>query len=125
MTVEVHTASFKRTRGYTIAAALCDELAFWPTDNSASRDYEVLNALRPGMATVPGSILLCASSPYAKRGALHDAFRRHFGKHAGPLLWKAATRTMNPSVPQSVIDEAMARDPASAMAEYLAEFRRH
>ena len=30
---------------------------------------------------------------------------------------------MNPSVPQSVIDEAMDKDPASARAEYLAEFR--
>jgi hypothetical protein len=30
---------------------------------------------------------------------------------------------MNPTVPQSVIDEAMARDPASAAAEYMAEFR--
>jgi hypothetical protein len=30
---------------------------------------------------------------------------------------------MNPTVPQSVIDEAMARDPASAAAEYGAEFR--
>jgi hypothetical protein len=31
---------------------------------------------------------------------------------------------MNPSVPQSVIDAAMERDPTSAAAEYLAEFRR-
>jgi hypothetical protein len=30
---------------------------------------------------------------------------------------------MNPTVPQRVIDEAMARDPASAAAEYLAQFR--
>jgi hypothetical protein len=30
---------------------------------------------------------------------------------------------MNPLVPQSIIDAAMERDPASAAAEYLAEFR--
>ena len=30
---------------------------------------------------------------------------------------------MNPSVPQSVIDEAMERDPLSAAAEYGAQFR--
>jgi hypothetical protein len=75
------------------------------------------------MATVPGAMLLCASSPYARRGALWEAFRRHFGKPGPVLVWKADTRTMNPTVPQSVIDEAMEADPASATAEYGAEFR--
>jgi hypothetical protein len=69
-------------------------------------------------------MLLCASSPYAKRGALHDAFRRFYGKHEPDILvWKAATRDMNPSFPQRVIDRAIERDPASARAEYGAEFR--
>jgi hypothetical protein len=39
------------------------------------------------------------------------------------LVWHAPTRTMNPSVPQRVVDEAMAADPASASAEYGAQFR--
>ena len=111
-------------RGYTIVAALCDELAFWPTDDSAEPDYEVLNALRPGMVTIPNAMLLCASSPYARRGALWDAHRRHFGKDDDPILvWHADTRTMNPTVPQRVIDEATERDPAWAAAEYGAQFR--
>ena len=29
ISIEVHTASFRSTRGYTIVAALLDELAFW------------------------------------------------------------------------------------------------
>ena len=107
VTIEVGTTSFKTVRGYTIVAALCDELAFWPTDDSAEPDYEVLNALRPGMVTIPNAMLLCASSPYARRGALWDAHRRHFGKDDDPILvWHADTRTMNPTVPQRVIDEA-------------------
>jgi hypothetical protein len=68
VTIEVHTASFRSTRGYTIAAALCDELAFWPTEDAAQPDDEVIAALRPGMATVREPLLLCASSPYARRG---------------------------------------------------------
>ncbi|WP_063621721.1 terminase large subunit domain-containing protein [Bradyrhizobium sp. Ec3.3] len=124
VTIEVATASFKSVRGYTIVAALCDEIAFWPSDDAAEPDYAILDALRPGMATIPGAKLLCASSPYARRGALHDAFKRYFGKDdSGVLVWKADTRTMNPTVPQSVIDQAFERDPASASAEYGAEFR--
>ena len=76
------------------------------------------------MATIPGAMLLCASSPYARRGALFDAHRKHFGKDGDPVLvWHAPTRDMNPCVPQAVIDAAMERDPAHAAAEYLAEFR--
>jgi hypothetical protein len=124
VTIEVGTASYRSTRGYTLAAVLCDEIAFWPTDDSAEPDYAILDALRPGMSTIPSAMLLCASSPYARRGALWDAFRRWYGRDdSGLLVWKAATRTMNPTVPQAVIDRAMERDQASAAAEYGAEFR--
>jgi len=124
VSIEVATASFRTTRGYTIVAALCDEIAFWPSEDSTAPDTEILDAIRPAMATIPNAMLLCASSPYAQRGALFDAFRRNFGRDDAPaLVWKAPTRTMNPTVPQSVIDDAMERDPASAAAEYGAEFR--
>jgi hypothetical protein len=124
VSIEIAVASFRSTRGYTIVAALCDELAFWPTDDSANPDYEVLGALRPGMVTIPNALLLCASSPYARKGALYDAYRRHYGKSDSPVLvWKAATRVMNPTVPQSVIDAALEADPSAAAAEYGAEFR--
>jgi len=124
VTIEVGTASFRSTRGYTVIAALCDELAFWSNEDAAEPDYEVLAAIRPGMATIPNAMLLCASSPYARRGALWAAHRQHYGKDGDPILvWQADTRTMNPTVPQRVIDEAMERDPASATAEFLAQFR--
>jgi hypothetical protein len=124
ITIEVHTASFRVTRGYTIVAALCDEIAFWPSEDAAQPDHEVLNALRPGMATIPGAMLLCASSPYGRRGALWDTYRRNFRKPGPVLVWQAPTRTMNPSVPQHVIDTAMEADPLSAQGEWFAEFRR-
>jgi hypothetical protein len=124
VTIEIMAASFRSVRGYTLIAALCDEVAFWRSDDSANPDAEIIAALRPAMATIPDAMLLCASSPYARRGVLWDAFRRHFGRAGSPLLvWKADTRTMNPTVPQSVIDEATEADPASAAAEYGAQFR--
>ena len=50
VTIEVGTASFRSTRGYTYAAVLADEIAFWRTDDAAEPDYAILDALRPGMA---------------------------------------------------------------------------
>jgi hypothetical protein len=123
ITIEILTASFRTVRGYTLIAALCDEIAFWRSDESANPDSEIIAAIRPAMATIPGAMLLCASSAYARRGALWTAFRKFFGKDSPVLVWKADTRTMNPTVPQSVIDEAYENDPASAAAEYGAEFR--
>jgi len=122
--IEVHTSSFRSVRGYTIIAALCDETSVWPTDDAADPDYEVLAALRPGMLTIPGSMLLCASSPYARRGALFDAHQKHYGKDGDEVLvWQASTRMMNPTVSQAEIDREIAKDPARATAEYGATFR--
>jgi hypothetical protein len=124
VTIEVSTASYRTARGYTFVAILADELAFWRSDDSANPDTEVLAAVRPGMGTIPGAMLLCASSPYARRGALWEAYRRYHGDdNAKVLVWQAATRAMNPTMSQRTIDEAMERDPAAAAAEYLAEFR--
>ena len=71
--IEVHTASFRSVRGHTVVAAICGEIAFWMLEESRNPDVEILDALRPAMATIPGAILLCLSSPYARRGALPNA----------------------------------------------------
>ena len=55
---------------------------------------------------------------------MYDAWKRHYGQDDSPVLVvQADTRTMNPSVPQSVIDRAMELDPVGASAEYGASFR--
>jgi hypothetical protein len=122
--IEVHTASFRSIRGYTVVAAVLDEIAFFATGDSAEPDTEIVNALRPAMATVPGALLLGISSPYAKRGVLWQAFRDHYGKANAPaLVWRAPTKEMNPTVSPVTIAAAYLRDSASARAEYGAEFR--
>jgi hypothetical protein len=125
ITVEIVTASFRTIRGRTIVAGLADELAFWrmSDDNSANPDTEILAALRPAMATVPRALLLKASSPYSRRGALWNDYRKHYANDSPVLVWQADTLTMNPSVPRSVIDAAYEDDPANAAAEYGAQFR--
>jgi len=117
VTIEVHTASFRAIRGYTLIGAVCDEIAFWRSEESANPDAEILNGLRPGMATIPGALLLCISTPYARRGALWDAHRRHYGEGGDPVLvWQAPTRAMNPSVDEQVVAEAYAQDEIAAAA---------
>jgi hypothetical protein len=123
VTVEVHTASFRAVRGYTIVGVVADEIAYWPAEDSANPDIEILNAVRPGMATVPGALLLAISSPYARRGALWEAYQRNFGHDTGVLVWQGETRAMNPTVDEAVIAAAYATDPTRAAAEYGARFR--
>jgi hypothetical protein len=78
--IEIATASFRVTRGYSFAAVLADETAFWRDESSANPDTEIFRALRPGMTTIPGAILLNASSPYRRTGLLWTTYARHFGK---------------------------------------------
>ena len=122
--IEIGVASHRSSRGYTFAGVLIDEMAFLPTGDSAEPDHAILDAVRPGLATIPGAMLLCASSPYAKRGALYDAFKRYYGTDdPDVLVWKAATRTMNPTVSAALVAREIERDPQSAASEYLGEFR--
>lgn len=124
VTIEIVTGSYRTIRGYTVLVALCDEMAFWRSEDSANPAEEILAALRPAMATIPGAMLLCLSSPYKRSGPLYENYRRYYGQDgASVLVIQADTRTMNPSVPQKIIDQAMERDPIAASAEYLAQFR--
>ena len=123
--LEVVTRSYRTVRGRSVAVAVLDELAFWRDDDSANPDSAVLNAVRASMATFGSDAMVIAgSSPYARRGVLWDAFRRWHAKNdARNLVWRATTRVMNPTVSQEFIDAEFERDPASAAAEYGAEFR--
>jgi hypothetical protein len=122
--IQVRPASFRTIRGITAVAAICDEIAFWRSDDSANPDKEILKALRPSLATTGGP-LIAISSPHAKRGELYGTFKRHYGPNGDPLILvaKAPSRVMNPTLPQRVIDRATEADPEAASAEYGAEFR--
>src|ERR1700756_2878921 len=125
ITLEVRPASFRKLRGPTYVAVIADELAFWYVDAAyANPDVEILNAVEPGLATTGGPLIL-ASSPHARRGVLWEGFKRHYGTGGDPLILVAhgASRTLNPSLPQRVVDRALEKDRTRATAEYLAEFR--
>src|SRR5436190_4059227 len=125
ISLEVRPVSFRKLRGPTYIAVIADELGFWYVDTAyANPDVEILNAVEPCLATTGGPLIL-ASSPHARRGVLWEMFRRHHGAGGDPLILVAhgASRTLNPSLPQRVVDRALEKDRARATAEYLAEFR--
>jgi hypothetical protein len=124
--VEVHTCSFRTTRGYSCPAILCDETAFWTaSDTAAEPDAEVLAALRPTQSMFPDRLLLAGSTPYGSRGALYETWRRYYGREDDAVLvWVGTSAEMNDTLDPKVVQRAYETDPLSAAAEYGAEFRR-
>lgn len=122
--IEIKPASYRTIRGATAVAAIGDEAAFWSGETTVNPDTEILNAIRPAMATTGGPLIVI-SSPYARKGELWSTFRQHYGPDGDPrvIVAKGPSRTFNPSLPQSVVDRAFQRDPVAAAAEYGAEFR--
>ncbi len=125
VTIRIAVASFRRIRGRTVVAAICDELAFWhDSEKSLNPASEILRALRPAMLTVKNPLLLVISSPYRRQGPLWDAVKQHWARDGDPVLvWRGDTLSMNPSADREEIDRAYAEDPEGARAEYGGEFR--
>ncbi len=120
--VEIMTASFRGSRGYTCPTAVCDEVAFW-FDEGANPDHEILTAIRGTLGRVSGGLLLVLSSPYAPRGELHAAVGSYFGRESESerdrvLVWNGDTRSMNPTYSTRAIAREFQRDPVSAASEY-------
>lgn len=123
--LEVRPANWRGVRGLTAVGAVLDEVCFWENqEGAANADTAIFQALRPALATTGGPIFV-VTSPYARRGEAWALYKRHFGP-AGDrriLVAQAPSRSLNPSLPQSVVDRALERDAAAAAAEYLALWR--
>jgi len=123
--IEVRAASFRRLRGPTYIAVIADEAAYWISDEwSSNPDVEIVNAVKPGLLTTGGPLIV-ASSPYARKGVLWDAFRKHYGAKGDPriLVARGTSRDLNPSLPQAAIAREFEKDPIRAAAEFGANFR--
>jgi len=120
--LEVHVTSFRSTRGYSYAAVIMDEMAFYRDDFSAAPDIELVRAVRPGLANLKGR-LLGLSSPHSRRGHLYVMHQAHFGKPSDVLVLKGTHGQLNPTIDPKVVERAMAEDPEAARAEWFGEFR--
>lgn len=122
--VIVSANSYKAVRGRAIIVAIFDEVAFWRDESSATPDVETYNAIEPSLATLPGAMLIGISSPYRRSGLLFERWTRFYGKDDDDVLVvRGASRLFNPTLPQSLIDRALERDPDAAAAEWLAQWR--
>jgi hypothetical protein len=127
VSITVATNNFRAPRGYPIACAILDEVAFYRSEDSATPDVETYRALRPGMLTIPNSMIVGISSPHKKSGLLFQKFEDHFGQDSDDVLViKATTEQLNPVIEElypGEIQKAFEEDPEFAAAEYGAEFR--
>jgi hypothetical protein len=123
--IEVRPASFRGLRGVTCCCITLDESCYFLFEGQGSNtDSAILTALRPSLITTRG-MLLIGSTPYAEEGETYRLYRDHYGPKGDPkiMVSKSTSRQTNPTLPQSVIDRALQRDPAAARSEYLGEFR--
>ena len=113
--IEVVTANAAAPRGRTYAMAVVDEAGFLPPEGDDS-GQEVIRALRPALARIDGSKLLCIGSPYREDSILSESMTWPHDDRV--VRFQADTLTLNPTFDQSEIDRAFRHDPVSAWSEY-------
>jgi hypothetical protein len=100
---------------------LGSEVCHWQTaEHSESSDEEVVGAAEPSLSMAPDGGLMCLwSSVHRKRGYAYRKYKQAFGNaDSDDLVWFAPSATMNPKLPISVVDRALAEDGPRARAEY-------
>lgn len=122
ITIAVKTCNYRAGRGFSTAAIILDELAFYRDERSANPAEELLVSLLPRL--LPNGLLIGITTPYGKFGYLYEVYKEHFGKEESDVLvWKAPTVVMNPKHEQSWMNRLLKRDKIKMRAEYGAEFR--
>jgi hypothetical protein len=115
----VGTNSFRSVRGRSYALVIMDELAFYRSESTANPDTELYNAVLPGLANLPGSMLIGISSPWRKSGLLYDQYSKHWGRDdSDTLIIQGSSAIFNPTLDRDLIARAYAADPAAANAEW-------
>ena len=116
-----YASTYDGVRGRIIVAAICDEMAFWPHEETAANpDEEVIAALLPAMITVKTAKLVKISTPFAKQGVLWTDFQRR--AELDFLVWQLPSHEMNPKINLSKLEREQRRSEEKYRREYLAEF---
>ena len=110
-------------RGWSIPAAVLDEVGFFRLEGSADSDVAVQASVRRGMLAFPSTRLVKISTPYMKSGVLYEDFKNHYGRDSEDVLvWRASSVLMNPSLKAERLERERRLDPDRFSREYEAEF---
>ena len=123
VSISCFPSTLRSLRGWSIPAAVMDEVAFFRLEGSADSDTEIQASIRRGMLAFEGTRLIKISTPYMKSGVLYDDFQRAFGQDDPDLLvWRAPSTLMNPSLKAHRLERERRLDPIRFAREYEAEF---
>lgn len=123
LTVICFPCTLRSMRGFSIPAAVMDEVAFFRLEGQADSDVEIQTSIRRGMLNFPAPRLIKITTPYMRTGVVHDDFQRAFGKPNPDLLvWRATSSLMNPTLTGARLGREQRLDPVRFAREYLAEF---
>ena len=124
VTIVVATNSYRSIRGRSLLACVFDECAFWRSEEIAIPDTEVNAAVAPGLARVPGSMLILISTVHKRSGLLYERYRTYFGKNNDDtLVTIGTTQQFNPTFDAAIIQRQIAEDPQRFGAEYNCQWR--
>jgi len=113
----------KSLRGYSIPAAVMDEVAFFRSESGATVDYEVQRSIRPAGVSFEQQRLIKISTPHVKGGVIWDDYASYFGQdNPDCLVWQASTALMNPSIKGERLAKAARVDQHHYAREYEALF---
>jgi hypothetical protein len=113
--------SYITVRGFSIICAICDEMAFWRHEETAANpEHEVLDAIRPAMATLSNTKLVKISTPFRKDGIIWREFLQR--RDLDHLVWQLSTEEMNSAVPKDFLDKERRNNEQTFRREYCAEF---
>ena len=110
-------------RGYSVPAAVLDEVAFFRLEGAADSDVEIQASIRRGMLNFDHPRLVKISTPYMKSGVLWEDFKTAWGRDdPDRLVWRASSVLMNPSLREERLERERRLDPMRFSREYEAEF---
>ena len=121
--IEVHVSNYRHVRGFTLAAAFADEIAFWRDSRIRQSRSRSPRGVASGVGDGSRLAAVCPSTVYARKGAAWQASRDHFGHDSDVLVIVAPSRTLNATIPERVVQRALADDEPRARAEWLCEWR--
>jgi len=127
VTVEIKAASWRSTKGFTVGLLILEELSAWRfEDIAANQDTEIYTSLVPSMLTIPNSLVVGISTPFARDGLLWRKFNANWGKVDSSILsWRGCSWEMNKTLNEKALRDQYFEElgPAAFGAEFEAKFR--